>query len=42
MDEHDVWIALGLLALVMIGLLATRRPIPIFQPRRRRQNERTG
>jgi hypothetical protein len=37
MGEHDVWIALGLMALVMIGLLATRKPIPMFSPSRQRK-----
>jgi hypothetical protein len=35
MGEHDIWMVLGVVALVAGGLLATRKPIPMFRPSRR-------
>jgi len=37
MGEHDIWIVLGVVALVAAGLLATRKPIRMFRPSRRAQ-----
>ena len=43
MGEYDIWMVLGVVALVSGGLLATRKPIPMFRPlQRSRRGERVG
>jgi hypothetical protein len=39
MGEYDIWMTLGVVALVAGGLLATRKPIPMFRPARRLRRE---
>ncbi len=39
MGEYDIWMTLGVVALVAGGLLTTRKPIPMFRPARRLRRE---